>query len=242
VNIYVVGGAGAGKTTLSRRLSSHLSCPYVNLDPATPQEGADFDVRAHVRTEDIMKQYDLGINGALLRSMEVISSSFSRIADEICALGDFKVIDTPGQLEVFLHGDAARRIMEHTARCGANVLLHVVDASMCRTFEGFLAAFALTLFVEMRLETAGIVVFTKSDLLAPEDREHILTLCSPEGFEEAARARGNFTGGFALSMREFLSYLSITSRPLLVSAVTGEGLEELIDLLHEVQCSCGDLT
>ncbi len=242
MNIYVVGGAGAGKTTLSRRLSSLLSCPYVNLDPATPQEGADFDVRAYVQTEDLMKRHGLGINGAMLRSVEMISSSFSRMAGEICALGDVRVIDTPGQLEVFLHGDAAKRIMDSTARCSANVLLHVVDACMCRTFEGFLSAVALTLFVEMRLETAGIVVLTKSDLLTPEEREYILTLCRPGGFEEAARARGGFLGGFALSMREFLSYLSITSRPLLVSSVTGEGLEDLIDLLHEIQCSCGDLT
>ncbi|MHC1586644.1 MAG: hypothetical protein ACXQTV_03775 [Candidatus Hecatellaceae archaeon] len=41
---------------------------------------------------------------------------------------------------------------------------------------------------------------------------------------------------------EIFSEFSRAQRPIRVSALTGEGLKELYDAIHETLCECGDLT
>ena len=71
----------------------------VNLDPATkPIYRADADIRKYIRTEQVMKRYRLGINSALIKSVEL---SLSYI-DKLKLSADYVLYDTPGQLDHIL--------------------------------------------------------------------------------------------------------------------------------------------
>ena len=70
--VIVIGPAAAGKTSLAIKLAENGI--LINLDPATSID-ADIDIRKWIRVEDVQKKYSLGINGALLKSMELISEN-----------------------------------------------------------------------------------------------------------------------------------------------------------------------
>lgn len=105
--LLILGMAGSGKTSLVSRLSEGYQNkkPYVvNLDPACINLPyfANIDIRETVNYKEVMKQYQLGPNGAIVTSLNLFSTKFpevinfiNKISNEVC------VIDTPGQIEVF---------------------------------------------------------------------------------------------------------------------------------------------
>ena len=76
VNVIVVGMAGSGKTTLISSLSELRECYLVNLDPACndPPYPVDVDIRDTVSYKDVMREYNLGPNGAIVTSLNLYST------------------------------------------------------------------------------------------------------------------------------------------------------------------------
>src|SRR3990170_2874049 len=73
--IFVTGTAGAGKSLLVSKIYEYYTrngafASILNLDPGVENlpYTCDIDVRDHVDIVSIMKQYDLGPNGALITS------------------------------------------------------------------------------------------------------------------------------------------------------------------------------
>jgi GPN-loop GTPase len=88
----VLGMAGSGKTTLLQRLNSYSHSqglpPYLlNLDPAvrylpfTP----NIDIRDTVNYKEVMKQYGLGPNGAIMTSLNLFSTRFDEVSHQMMA-------------------------------------------------------------------------------------------------------------------------------------------------------------
>ncbi|HID43423.1 MAG TPA: GTPase, partial [Archaeoglobaceae archaeon] len=114
MNLIVLGPAGSGKSTFVKSFSGYLKdkdydVKSVNLDSASdPIFEATADIREFVRAEDVMREYRLGINGALIKSMEIAVESI----DNILVEGEFVLYDTPGQMELFLYSKEGLRIVE----------------------------------------------------------------------------------------------------------------------------------
>jgi len=82
----VVGMAGSGKTTLMQRLLAHCHMAgtpsySLNLDPAAAKVpyGANIDIRGTVNYKEVMKQYQLGPNGAIMTSLNLFATRFDQV-------------------------------------------------------------------------------------------------------------------------------------------------------------------
>ena len=82
----VIGMAGSGKTTLMQRLNAetHMAgqpAYIMNLDPAVTHlpYGPNIDVRDTVNYKEVMKQYGLGPNGAIVTSLNLFATRFDQV-------------------------------------------------------------------------------------------------------------------------------------------------------------------
>lgn len=231
LNLAVLGTAGSGKTTLTRAFGRWMErrgmrVAFVNLDPGCRRLPfrPSFDVRRHFTLSGLMRKYGLGPNGAMVKASSLLEGRAAAFAREIGRVGaEVRLLDTPGQLEVFLfHG--GRRLL--SLLDGTSLSLFLFDASLLGDPAGFTLARLLSLSVQLRLGVPTLCVVNKVDLLDSERLEE------PPGVEGELAAR------LSSLLREFLP----PSRMVGVSAKRGEGMERLYDLVHEAFCACGDLT
>ena len=109
VVIFLIGTAGSGKSLLTASLNDWLRVGKqksitVNLDPGVTNlpYAPDIDIRNKVYLDQIMEDYKLGPNGALVLAADLIAEETQSIAAEIEDLqSDVVLVDTPGQMELF---------------------------------------------------------------------------------------------------------------------------------------------
>ena len=118
--LFVVGTAGAGKSTLVTAFQRwtrflEVECLTINLDPGAERVHYDpeFDVRDLISLHEVMDEYDLGPNGAQILAADLVAAQSYDIQDELTGLsGDLLVIDTPGQVELFAFREASSHMVE----------------------------------------------------------------------------------------------------------------------------------
>lgn len=145
--VMVVGPAGSGKSSLVQAYSTWLTKEIgakvykVNLDTAAeyiPYE-PDFDVRTYIDAHRIAKELGLGPNGALVKSMDMLVERIDIVEKAIAnADADFVLIDTPGQMEVFIFRDIAFKLTEALKRVSQNVVaIFVLDGEVIKRCEDY---------------------------------------------------------------------------------------------------------
>ncbi|WP_457549319.1 PRK13768 family protein [Archaeoglobus sp.] len=232
MNVIVVGPAGSGKSTFVKNFSKYLKdydVKVVNLDPASdPIYKADRDIREFVRTEDVMKNFGLGINGALLKSIEL---SLERI-DDLILDGDYVIYDTPGQMELFLYSKHGLAMAEKIAR-GWSVCVFIIDAEVASTPENFASIVAQNAVISLRLSMPTVTIINKCDLV-DFDLDELITskLKDVEGV----------LGEIVEKLMGLIDYTTMRFRIIKVSALSGLGFENVLSALNEVFCSCGDIS
>lgn len=232
VNILVLGHAGSGKSTLVKNFGGYLEASHsvsrVNLDPATkPIFKANVDSRNFVRTEEVMEKYKLGINGALLRSMEILKEHVSDLVVD----DDFVLYDTPGQLELFLYTDFGERFSKSMR--GSAVAVFLIDAALCRTAENYLSAVFQSAVVSLRTSIPTLTVFNKTDLARPIPYDVV---------EELIRKGEGVLSEIMTSLLPFYNLTSLRYRSIEISAEKGKGFDDLLSAVNETFCACGDLS
>lgn len=138
----IIGMAGSGKTTLMQRIASTLGASrtpayMMNLDPAVlsiPYR-ANIDIREAVDYKQVMEQYRLGPNGAILTSLNLFAAQFQTVlelAEKRRNQVDYLFLDTPGQIEVFTWSASGSIITESLALSFPTCVLFVVDTVRSR--------------------------------------------------------------------------------------------------------------
>jgi GTPase SAR1 family protein len=231
MNIIVVGPAGSGKSTFVKNFSKYLKdydVKVVNLDPASdPIYKADRDIREFVRTEEVMKKFGLGINGALLKSIEL---SLEHI-DDLILDGDYVIYDTPGQMELFLYSKHGLAMAEKIAR-GWSVCVFIIDAEVASTPENFASIVAQNAVISLRLSMPTITVLNKCDLTDFDLSEVTAKLKDVEGV----------LGEIVEKLMGLIDYTTMRFRIVKVSALSGMGFENVLSAVNEIFCSCGDIS
>jgi len=168
---FVAGTAGSGKSLLTSALKNWYvnrgeDAIAVNLDPGVvelPYE-PDVDIRDSVQLQDVMQEYGLGPNGALILAADLVATKLGQLQDEIDShRAENVIIDTPGQTELFAFRESGEFIVTEL-RADSKLLLFLVDPLLASTPSNFLSLALLSASVGLRLNVPKITVLTKRDI------------------------------------------------------------------------------
>ena len=241
--LFVVGTAGAGKSTLVtafQRWSRFLEveCLTINLDPGAERVHYDpeFDVRDLVSLHEVMDEYDLGPNGAQILAADLVAAQSYDIQEELAGLsGDLLVIDTPGQVELFAFREASSHMVEVLGQ-GQAALIFLFDPMLSQSPSGFVSQMLLSNIVHFRLGLPTANFLSKADLLTPEDLDRVLgwgeDLDQLESalFEEAGGQRTEF----AIGQLRMMQNAHIQPGLIPLSSEQEEGLADILSFAQSV--------
>ncbi|MEM3994185.1 MAG: ATP/GTP-binding protein [Thermofilum sp.] len=248
--LLVIGPAGCGKSTLVGALSRWLlrkqliPSGIVNLDPGaevTPYE-AHVNVRKYVRSEEVMLREGLGPNGALIRSIELLMNYEDELMEELERLTKpYILVDTPGQMELFLFREFGLSFTEKLKKLGAVVAVLVIDPTLGRRPQDIVVLKLLSLVVQLRFGIDVVPVINKADLLENK-LEGVDIFLDSDTLRNRLHQVPGVMGDLSEQILDVLENFKLAMRIPTVSALREEGLEQLYDILHEIFCACGDLT
>jgi GPN-loop GTPase len=253
---------GSGKTTFMQRINAHLHeskhPPYVlNLDPAVlsvPFE-ANIDIRDSINYKEVMKQYNLGPNGGILTSLNL----FSTKVDQIVSLMEKRsktspdtktrpprhfLVDTPGQIEVFVWSASGSILLESLASSFPTVIAYIIDTPRTSSTSTFMSNMLYACSILYKTKLPMILVFNKTDVQDAEfakewmtDFEKFQTALRQEeengvfggdGFGGGSGYMSSLLNSMSLMLEEFYSHLSMVA----VSSTTGDGVDNFFEAVE----------
>ncbi len=247
--VVMLGPAGSGKTTLAAALGRWIErnqmvrVGYVNLDPGVRRlpYSPHVDIRDYVRVDEIMEREGLGPNGALIASVDRAVAYRDEIVAAMRSLPyPYIIVDTPGQMELFLFREAGPLFIDSMRGAGFPVAALIYDPSSATKPEDVVGLKLLAMIVQFRLGVDAVPVLNKADKLAGSNIAELLE--DPWRLREAVGRGEGVYAEIAEKLLEVLDEYKLATRIPRVSALEGTGLEELYDMLHEIYCSCGDMT
>ena len=251
-----------------QRINSHLhskqNVPYVlNLDPAVYSVPFDsnIDIRDSINYKEVMKQYNLGPNGGILTSLNL----FATKVDQIIALLEKRaspnpnnpsakpiehiLVDTPGQIEVFVWSASGAILLETMASSFPTVIAYVIDTPRTSSTSTFMSNMLYACSILYKTKLPMILVFNKTDVQDAEFAKEWMT--DFDAFQQALREEENTgafgtegaAGGFgsgsgymgsllnsmSLMLEEFYRHLSVVG----VSSMTGDGVDDFFNAVEE---------
>lgn len=233
--VFVTGTAGAGKSLLTKKLLDYYArngafSAALNLDPGV--EGLpytpDVDIRDHVDLVAIMKQYDLGPNGALVMASDLAASKFEGVHDQVQSVNpDYLVVDTPGQVELFAYR-ASGPFMVERMDADQKASIFLFDGTLVTSPVNFVSAALLAASIRLRLALPSISVLTKSDMVG-EHLEKVLRWASDAGVlsDAVAASAGGETYELTSCVLRGLDMADAVHGLMPVSSTTGDGLADL---------------
>ncbi|CAI5944411.1 unnamed protein product [Closterium sp. NIES-65] len=234
VVVIVVGMAGSGKTTLIQRLNAHMHGSkiahyLINLDPAVPSVPylANIDIRDTVNYKNVMKEYGLGPNGAILTSLNLFTTKIDEVitlverrADTL----DYVFIDTPGQIEIFTWSASGAIITEAFASTFPTAVCFVVDTPRAANPGTFISSMLYACGILYKTRLPLLLAFNKTDVARHDFA--VEWMRDFEAFQAAVDRDPSYAASLSrslcLALDEFYSNLHAVG----VSAVTGGGINE----------------
>ncbi len=177
-SIFLTGTAGSGKSMLTSKIYEYYTrngafAAILNLDPGveTLPYTCDIDVRDHVDIVSIMKQYDLGPNGAMIMANDLIASKIDEIQNQINNVNpDYLLIDTPGQIELFAYRISGPFLVQNL-NLEEKMSIFLFDGALITTPVNFVSIALLATSIKLRFKLPTINVLTKIDLIGGKLKE-----------------------------------------------------------------------
>jgi GTPase SAR1 family protein len=180
--IYFIGTAGSGKSTLTSSFKNWLELRSLNVITVNLDPGAenlpylpDVDIRDWISLNEIMDTYGLGPNGAQIACADMIAFNSDDIKKSIDLFNtDYVLIDTPGQLELFVFRQSGKYIIDFLDK-KQTIIAYLIDYSLAKNASGFISQMLLSLNTNFRLKKPHINILSKSDLLNDDEKNNIET-------------------------------------------------------------------
>lgn len=251
VSIYFVGTAGAGKSTMvaayDRWAKQHgLSTLTINLDPGVEKLPymPDIDIRETIDLQEVMEEHGLGPNGAQIAAADMIALQLGDLKEEIDAhRADLILIDTPGQIELFVFRASGKVIME-----GLNpersVLAYHLDPYLARTPSGFASQLMLAATTRFRFSQPLLHLLTKKDAIDAESLETIMNWGSdPMALEsDILGEEPGMDTELATNVTRILESMGVEHTLLPVTATDDEGMDDLYAMVQATVGASEDAT
>ncbi|KAH8895851.1 ATPase NPA3 [Thozetella sp. PMI_491] len=268
VTIVCVGMAGSGKTTFMQQINAYLHGkkrpPYViNLDPAVihaPFE-SNIDIRDSVNYKEVMKQYNLGPNGGILTSLNLFATKVDQVVSLLekrttpdPAKPDRKpiehiLVDTPGQIEVFVWSASGTILLESFASSFPTVIAYIIDTPRTSSTSTFMSNMLYACSILYKTKLPMILVFNKADVKDPSFAKEWMTdydafqaalqrdensnafggAESGDGMGMGSGYMGSLVNSMSMMLEEFYSHMSVVG----VSSMMGTGIDEFFEAVRE---------
>lgn len=240
--VLIIGMAGSGKTTLIQRINSHMhqhKLPgyIINLDPAVTHlpYGANIDIRDTVNYKNVMKQYGLGPNGGILTASNLFATRFDQVIQLLEKPRDpalkYVFVDTPGQIEIFTWSASGQLITELFASSFPTVVLYILDTPRCTAPQSFMSNMLQAVSILYKTKLPMLLTFNKVDV-----SRHQFALDWMNDFEtfaQALEADSSYASTLSRSLSLVLDEFYGGMKHVGVSALTGEGIDDLFKALGE---------
>lgn len=241
--LIVLGMAGSGKTTFVQKLSEHLhdedSPGYlINLDPACYDMPypANIDIRDTINYKRVMKEYELGPNGAIITSLNLFTTKFNQLISLIEQRSndhEHFIVDTPGQIEVFNWSASGMIITETLASQMPTVIVYVIDTVRNRNPATFMSNMLYACSILYKSKLPLVVVFNKTDIQSSEFLKEWMT--DFEKFEQSLEAEQDYISNLTRSLSLVLDTFYADLKTVSVSSVTGLGMEEFLESIKSAR-------
>jgi len=181
IYVYCIGTAGSGKSTLTASVQhwvkrQGLDAIIVNLDPGAENlpYSPDIDIKDWISLREVMEANKLGPNGAQIACADMIALNTDEIKKSIEQFkSDYILVDTPGQLEVFVFREAGKYTVKFLSP-EKGIICYLIDPMLARTASGFVSQLLLSISANFRLNLPQINVLSKADMIPKKELELIL--------------------------------------------------------------------
>ncbi len=245
--VIVIGPAGSGKSYLVDALSEWLRANEVdtikvNLDPAaewTPYQ-PDIDIRDYVNTREVMKEYKLGPNGALIFSIDMMINYIDDIRVEIEETrGNYVIVDTPGQMELFAFRETGPVVLRELIGENKSVVVFLIDVIFLTTPTNIASILTLAMSTRLRLQLPLVLAVSKADLLEPSQIDELdEKFANPESLYLSlteSKIDPNVAEAVAKTLEALLPPgVSLRSPIRFISSLSGYGIDDLYSAIQQV--------
>ncbi len=248
-NIYFVGTAGCGKSTLTGEFKTWMDmngfqAVTINLDPGAERlpYDPDIDVRDWISLEGVMNEHGLGPNGAQIVCADMIALNATEIRDVMDTYDcHYFLIDSPGQIELFTFRRSSRELMKILGD-EYSTIAFLFDPILSKQANGFVSLMLLALTTQFRFNVPYIPILSKSDILSDTEIELIETRAKDFSLLESdlrdSENKDNFVG---IELVKSLGHI-IDQQPIIpVSSTEPSGLEDIYTEIQSAFYGCDDL-
>lgn len=240
VNLYFVGTAGSGKTTLTKAFKQWMEnqgyqAVTVNLDPGADQlpYAVDIDVRDWVSLPEVMEEHELGPNGAQIVSADMVamkSPEIKKVMDQFET--HYYLIDTPGQMELFTFREASREMVKTLGN--KSMISFLFDPVLAKQPSGLVSLMTLAATTQFRFDIPYFPVLSKSDILSKEEIELVETWA--EDFwklDSALREKTNSETQASLELIKSIQNMGLHRGLTPISSADQSGLEDIYTAVQD---------
>jgi len=245
---YFIGTAGSGKSSLTGLLRDYvakrdpeISAITLNLDPGvkTMPYTPDIDIRDFIVLEEVMTEYELGPNGAMILASDLMVNFLDDLKYEIDEYNaDWVFVDTAGQLELFAFRETGPLI---ASSLGFGSIQRAVsflfDSNLVLRPNGFISTLLLAASVQFRFRNIPqINVLSKADLLSEDQIEMVVNWSQDfKALEDSTNEReSGLIRELSMLISEVFSQLGSTSELISCSIKEDQGLDYLFAYLQRI--------
>ncbi len=178
--IYFIGTAGSGKSTLTHNFQEWMSLRgfnaiTVNLDPGAENlpYTPDVDICDWISLKEIMDSYGLGPNGAQIACADMLALNTQDVKKSIDSFKtDYVLMDTPGQLELFVFREAGKYIIKFL-NPNRSIIAYLLDPALAKSASGYVSQLLLSINTNFRLGQPQVNILSKADMLSNNELEQV---------------------------------------------------------------------